>query len=190
MDEVLPMRPAGFWIRAVALAIDVVVCVLVQMSFGVLGRVLMGSAGADSSAHSTAFLFTAIFAAAYWTTLHMVAGQTLGKAVVGIRVVGTDGALLTFGPAFLRYLASGLSVVPLGFGYLMAALRRDKRALHDLIAGSRVERPVAPRPMVRRVVRPAPPMTVESPPPTVEPPPVPVEPQSTPVEPPPPAAAP
>ena len=79
MDDVLPMRPAGFWIRAVALAIDVVVCALVQMSFGVLGRVLMGSAGDDSSAHSTAFLFTAIFAAAYWTTLHMVAGQTLGK---------------------------------------------------------------------------------------------------------------
>jgi len=112
----------------------------------------------------------------------MVAGQTLGKAVVALRVVGTDGALRTHGPAFLRYLASGLSVVPLGFGYLMAALRRDKRALHDLIAGSRVERPVAPRPMVRRIVRPAPP--------TVEPPPVPVEPQSTPVEPPPPAAAP
>jgi len=173
------MRPAGFWIRAVALAIDVVVCVLVQMSFGVLGRVLMGSAGADSSAHSTAFLFTAIFAAAYWTTLHMVAGQTLGKAVVGVRVVATDGALLTFGPSFLRYLASGLSLATLGFGYLMAALRRDKRALHDLIAGSRVERP---RPMVRRVVRPAPP--------AVEPAPVPVEPQSTPVEPPPPAAAP
>ena len=118
----------------------------------------------------------------------MVAGQTLGKAVVGIRVVGTDGALLTFGPAFLRYLASGLSVVPLGFGYLMAALRRDKRALHDLIAGSRVERPVAPRPMVRRVVDRADDRRVAAT--TVEPPPVPVEPQSTPVEPPPPAAAP
>jgi uncharacterized RDD family membrane protein YckC len=183
MDEVLPMRPAGFWIRAVALAIDVVVCALVQLSFGALGRVLMGSAGDGSSAHSTAFLFTVIFAAAYWTTLHMVAGQTLGKAVVGVRVVSTDGALLTFGPSFLRYLASGLSVATLGFGYLMAALRRDKRALHDLIAGSRVERPVAPRPMVRRVVRPAPPMAVE-------PPPVPVEPRSTPLDPPPPAPAP
>ena len=183
MDEVLPMRPAGFWIRAVALAIDVVVCALVQMSFGVLGRVLMGSAGDGSSAQSAAFLFTVIFAAAYWTTLHMVAGQTLGKAVVGVRVVATDGVLLTFGPSFLRYLASGLSLATLGFGYLMAALRRDKRALHDLIAGSRVERPVAPRPMVRRVVRPAPP-------PPVEPSPVPVEPRSTPVEPPPPAAAP
>ncbi len=182
MNEVLPMRPAGFWIRAVALAIDVVVCALVQMSFGALGRLLAGS-GDGSAAQSTAFLFTVIFAAAYWTTLHMVAGQTLGKSIVGVRVVGTDGALLTFGPAFLRYLASGLSLATFGFGYLMAALRRDKRALHDLIAGSRVERPVAPRPMVRRVVRPAPPMSVEAPP-------IPVEPRSTPVEPPPPAATP
>jgi uncharacterized RDD family membrane protein YckC len=33
-----------------------------------------------------------------------------------------------------------LSSVILGVGYLMAGLRRDKRALHDLIAGTRVER--------------------------------------------------
>ena len=187
MDEVLPMRPAGFWIRAVALAIDVVVCALVQMSFGVLGRVLMGSAGDGSSAQSAAFLFTVIFAAAYWTTLHMVAGQTLGKAVVGVRVVGTDGALLTFGPAFLRYLASGLSLATLGFGFLMAALRRDKRALHDLIAGSRVERFVTPRPMVRRVARPTP---AEAPSVPVGSSPTPGPPPTMPVEPPPPSATP
>jgi hypothetical protein len=66
---------------------------------------------------------------------HTVAGQTLGKSVVGVRVVGTDGARLTFGP-FLRYLASGLPLATCGFGLM--ALRRDKRALHDLIAGSRV----------------------------------------------------
>jgi uncharacterized RDD family membrane protein YckC len=183
MDDVLPTRPAGFWIRAVALAIDVVVCGLVQISFRVLARVLAGSTGEGASAQSTAFLFTAIFAAAYWTTLHMVAGQTLGKNLVGIRVVGTDGALLTFGPSFLRYLASGLSLATFGFGYLMAALRRDKRALHDLIAGSRVERPAAARPVVRRVIRPTPPAPVE-------PPPMPVEPRSTALEPPPPAPAP
>jgi uncharacterized RDD family membrane protein YckC len=183
MDDVLPTRPAGFWIRAVAFAIDVVVCMLVQLSFGALGRVLARSAGDGAAVQSTAFLFTVIFAAAYWTTMHMVAGQTLGKSVVGVRVVGTDGALLTFGPALLRFLASGLSVATLGFGYLMAALRRDKRALHDLIAGSRVERPIAPRPVVRRVVRPVPPMPVE-------PAPMPVEPGATPIEPSPPAPAP
>src|SRR6185436_12689683 len=137
MDDVLPTRPAGFWVRAVAFAIDAVVCTLVQMSFNALGYLLIGSAGEGSAAGPTAFFFTVIFAAAYWTTLHMVAGQTLGKSIVGVRVVSTDGALLTFGPAFLRYLASGLSLAIVGFGYLMAGLRRDKRALHDLIAGSR-----------------------------------------------------
>ena len=164
MDDVLPTRPAGFWVRAVAFAIDAVVCLLVQMSFAALGRLMLGSGGGDGNAAApTAFFFTVIFAAAYWTTLHMVAGQTLGKSIVGARVVGTDGALLTFGPAFLRYLASGLSLAIFGFGFLMAGLRRDKRALHDLIAGSRVERLIPPRPPVRRVARPAPVAPAEPP---------------------------
>jgi uncharacterized RDD family membrane protein YckC len=179
MDDVLLTRPAGFWIRAVAFAIDAVVCLLVQISFSALGRVLSGSTA--EAASPVAFVFTVIFAAAYWTTLHMVAGQTIGKSIVGVRVVGTDGALLTFGPAFLRYLAMGLSLGIFGFGFLMAGLRRDKRALHDLIAGSRVERPVASRPVVRRVVEPVPV-------PSAEPEAVPVPP--APGEPPPPAPAP
>jgi uncharacterized RDD family membrane protein YckC len=170
MDDVLSTRPAGFWIRAVAFGIDAVVCLLVQASLSALGRGLLGAGGDDATAEPTAFFFTVIFAAAYWTTLHMVAGQTLGKSIVGVRVVGIDGALLTFGPAFLRYLASGLSLAIFGFGFLMAGLRRDKRALHDLIAGSRVDR-LIPRPVVRRVARPAPVAPAE-----------PAEPSVTPVE--------
>ena len=154
MDDALPTRPAGFWVRAVAFGIDAVLCMLVQASLSALGRVLVGAGrGDNTAAEPTAFFFTVIFAATYWTTLTMVAGQTLGKSIVGVRVVGIDGALLTFGPAFLRYLASGLSLAIMGFGYLMAGLRRDKRALHDLIAGSRVERLTPPRPAVRRVAR-------------------------------------
>jgi uncharacterized RDD family membrane protein YckC len=186
MDDVLTTRPAGFWIRALALAIDAVVCTVVQASFSGLARLLGRSTGEGAeSADSAAFLFTLIFAAAYWTVLHTVAGQTLGKSLVGVRVVGIDGALLTFGPSLLRYLASGLSLATCGFGFLMAALRRDKRALHDLIAGSRVERLVVPRTMVRRVPSPTPaesaPVLVGSPPAPGAPPPV---------EPPPPAATP
>ena len=162
MDDVLPTRPAGFWVRAVAFAIDAVVCMVVQMSFAGLGRLMLGS-GEAATAGPTAFFFTVIFAAAYWTTLHMIAGQTVGKSIVGVRVVGTDGALLTFGPALLRYLASGLSLAVFGFGFLMAGLRRDKRALHDLIAGSRVDRLASPRPPVRRVVRTVPVAPAEPP---------------------------
>src|SRR5919106_4273418 len=140
MDETGPPRPAGFWIRAVALAIDLVVFALVQASFAALATVLVGPAvDGIGGQHPSVALFTLLFTAVYMTVLHVVAGQTIGKNLVGIRVVGTDGALLTAGPALLRYLAYYLSLMPLGFGYLVAGLRRDKRALHDLIAGSRVE---------------------------------------------------
>ena len=149
MDDASPPRPAGFWIRAVAFAIDLLVFVLVQRSFEAIGRALLGP-GADSG--SAAFLFTLLFTAAYTTALHAIAGQTIGKSLVGVRVLGADGTPLTLGTAFLRYLAYFISLIPLGFGYLVAALRRDKRALHDLIAGSRVERTGSRRRPVRRVV--------------------------------------
>jgi uncharacterized RDD family membrane protein YckC len=152
MDALLPPRPAGFWIRAVALGIDGVVFALVHISLGWMATAILGPAaeGVDSG-HASVPLFTLVFSAAYTTTLHAVAGQTIGKSVVGVRVVGLDGAPLTVGPAFLRYLAYFVSLAPLGFGYLMAGLRRDKRALHDLIAGSRVER-LPRRPVPRPIV--------------------------------------
>ena len=152
MDEPSPPRPAGFWIRAVALAIDLVVFVLVQYSFEAMATAMLGP-GADGGSQSpAALLFTLLFTAAYTTVLHAVTGQTIGKSLVGVRVLGTDGAPLTLGAAFLRYLAYFISLMPLGFGYLVAALRRDKRALHDLIAGSRVERMGSRRRPVRRPV--------------------------------------
>jgi uncharacterized RDD family membrane protein YckC len=140
-DAPPPPRPAGFWIRTVALAIDCLLFVLVRASLLRLGRFLWGPApDGDAAAEGAVMLFTLLFTVVYTTTLHIVAGQTIGKSLLGVRVVAAaDGALLTVGPALLRHLAYGLSAVPFGFGFLMAGLRRDKRALHDLIAGSRVE---------------------------------------------------
>ncbi|HEU5193915.1 MAG TPA: RDD family protein [Methylomirabilota bacterium] len=150
MDEAAAMRPAGFWIRTAALVLDVMLFILVHASLSRLGRLLWGPAdGGDGGV----LLFTLLFAIAYTTTLHAVAGQTIGKSLVGVRVVAAaDGARLTVGPALLRHLAYMLSLLPLGFGFWMAGLRRDKRALHDLIAGSRVEWAVPRRPVVRRTI--------------------------------------
>jgi uncharacterized RDD family membrane protein YckC len=149
MDETTPARPAGFWIRAVALAIDLVIFAVVQVSFEAMAKTLMGSADGVDSAPGMVWLFTVLFTAVYTIALHTIAGQTIGKSLVGVRVVAVDGAPLTVGPSLLRYLAYFISLIPLGFGYLVAGLRRDKRAVHDLIAGSRVER----LPRRRRVVR-------------------------------------
>jgi uncharacterized RDD family membrane protein YckC len=152
MDEALPTRPAGFWIRALALAIDGVVMAFVHASFVRLARLVSGPGDGVPGA---VLLFTLLFGLAYTTTLHSLTGQTIGKSLTGVRVVALDGTSLTVGPALLRHLAYFLSAMPLGFGFLMAGLRRDKRALHDLIAGSRVERSVSRRRLARRPVVPA-----------------------------------
>ena len=65
-----------------------------------------------------------------------VAGRTFGMAVVGIRATRTDGSELGGWHAVLRVLAFPLSFLFFGVGFLMIPLNRDRRALHDLIAGT------------------------------------------------------
>jgi uncharacterized RDD family membrane protein YckC len=143
-------RPAGFWIRVVALIIDTAVILVAQAVLYVMASMVFG--GRSSIAIQVAAqVFGAMLIAVYPVLFHWRWGQTLGKMAMDIRVVScrptptspgwlTDGGPLSLGCAALRQLASVLSSAILGVGYLMAGLRRDKRALHDLIAGTRVER--------------------------------------------------
>ncbi|MGH7326332.1 MAG: RDD family protein [Candidatus Rokuibacteriota bacterium] len=142
-------RPAGFWIRAVALLLDFILFALVQLSLAFIGeRLWVEGVERASALHTMVGLFTGAFTALYTTVLHALGGQTLGKMLLGVRVVGADGAPLTVGAALLRWLAYFASALPVGLGFVMAGLRRDKRALHDLVAGSRVERGPARVPRV------------------------------------------
>lgn len=150
-------RPAGFWVRALAAAIDFVVFFVVLISFRFIGARAWGVDidNAASFKPLTSF-FTVVFAGVYTTVLHCLAGQTIGKMLVGVRVVAGDEGPPPLGAALLRFIAYFASAAPFALGFVMAGLRRDKRALHDLIAGTRVER--------LRVSEPAAPLPVETPP--------------------------
>jgi uncharacterized RDD family membrane protein YckC len=137
--------PAGFWVRTVAMGLDFAIFAAVQFSFGRIAGRLFGPEIADSWVlHLDLVVFTIVFGVAYTTVLHAFGGQTIGKMLVGIRVVGLDGEPPAPGPAFLRFLGYFVSFATFGLGYAMAGLRRDKRALHDLLAGTRVERTRVP----------------------------------------------
>ena len=133
-------RPAGFWIRAVALALDVAIFFIVQATYGALAR-RVGGVGLDDAwtLRPLLGLFTLLFAATYTIVLHALFGQTVGKLVVGVRVLAGEEPP-PLGTSLLRFGAYFVSLATFGGGYVMAGLRRDKRALHDLIAGTRVER--------------------------------------------------
>ena len=154
-------RPAGFWIRALAALIDFAIFALVQFSFGYIGASAWGPDIEKSAAFKPMVtLFTVVFAGAYTTLLHALGGQTIGKMIVGVKVVAAAGEPPPLGTALLRYLAYFASAGIFTLGFVMAGLRHDKRALHDLIAGTRVER--LPRAAAPEPIEP-PPVSAEQP---------------------------
>ena len=163
MDDVAP-RPGSFWIRAVGFGVDVLVIMLAQSLLGVLAARRWGvDVDRSSTLQGAVVSFTLLFAVLYPTVLHTLTGQTVGKLLVGVRVVATDGGLLPPGAAFLRAVVAWLALpFLLGLGHVIAGLRKDKRALHDLLAGSRVDRVPSPR----RAAAPAAPPPAAVPPPS------------------------
>lgn len=79
----------------------------------------------------------------YFVSFTVVVGQTIGKMATGLRVVhmneaGEDDGQPNFGFAVLRAAAYGASILPAGLGFLPALLGKDRRALHDRLAETRV----------------------------------------------------
>ena len=67
-----------------------------------------------------------------------VSGRTFGMAVLGVRVVRADGAVAEPRRGVVRALVFPLSFLLLGLGFLGILVQRERRALHDLIAGTAV----------------------------------------------------
>ena len=140
-------RPAGFWIRVVAALLDFAVFGIVKLSLGLLAaRAWRTELDAPGGVQGVVSVCTMLFAVFYTIVLHSLEGQTIGKLLVGVRVVGLDGEPPPLGASVLRYFAYAVSLLPFGLGFVMAGLRSDRRALHDLIAGTRVERRARPVP--------------------------------------------
>lgn len=67
-----------------------------------------------------------------------VSGKTAGMGLLGIKVVAADGDDATPKQALVRTIAFPLSFLLLGLGFLGILVQRERRALHDLIAGTAV----------------------------------------------------
>ena len=74
----------------------------------------------------------------YFTYSWATSGKTLGMAIVGLRVVRSDGAPVSAKSAALRTVALPLSFLLLGLGFLGILIGKHRRALHDRIANTAV----------------------------------------------------
>lgn len=63
---------------------------------------------------------------------------TIGKRIIGAKVVAADGSRLSFGGSILRNVLKIVSALPLFLGFVWAAFSKQKQALHDVLAKSLV----------------------------------------------------
>lgn len=133
--------PGGFWIRVVALAIDLAVLAIIAiLIFVAFGAREGGFFSEDTSEVVFASLVSAAVLALYSPALISLWGTTVGKRAFDLYVLRRNGRGCGFRRAFVRQVASIASILVVGIGYLMIAFRADKRGLHDLIAGTAVIR--------------------------------------------------
>ncbi len=134
---------AGFWRRALAWFVDLLVLgvgsALAGVLFGILVNLL--SHGKPLSAFDTLFLlvlfgfFILIGAWLYFAKCESSSRQaTPGKMALGLTVTDEDNRRISFAKASLRFWAKGLSDISLCIGYALAGLTKKKQALHDILA--------------------------------------------------------
>jgi len=147
--------PCGFWARLAAYLIDaVILCALFHLVWSQMAQSrqwplpVWPAAWTDASwqqfmqdcqawaNHAMPVYYPLYFL--YDVLMNGRFGATLGKMAIGARIVLADGSPIGYGRAALRWMAARVSDLFCFAGYLFIVLRPDKRALHDLLAGTRV----------------------------------------------------
>ncbi len=130
---------APFFLRCGALLTDYIVLISIPVIGLLLGR-YMGNDGAKllgGSFNDTGWLIAVLLAFTNFIVLPIFSGQTIGKMLVGLRIVRLDGRSASTGSIILRQtLGYALSIATFGIGFLISVLGSRGRALHDYLAGT------------------------------------------------------
>ncbi|HKH54893.1 MAG TPA: RDD family protein, partial [Propionibacteriaceae bacterium] len=126
--------------RAVGAVLDaIIVFATFTLGFAAVNLLSTVVLGISLDQDRTGIVATVAFAV-WWFSYSFVclavSGRTVGKGLIGIRVVGADGQSVAVRGAFVRTLTFPLSILFLGLGFVPLVVRRDHRALHDLLAGT------------------------------------------------------
>jgi uncharacterized RDD family membrane protein YckC len=134
-------RATAFVIDAVVIGVTVLVVAALLQSvegfFTLYGAPALLAPSRGMLAAAT-IAFSVVFPVAYPVGFWALSGQTPGKALLGLRVMRTDGRRMTLSTALLRYLGYWLSALPLFLGFAWILVDDQRRGWHDWIAGTYV----------------------------------------------------
>ena len=130
---------ASFWQRAAAFIIDFIIVLAVYVPFEMLRQYFLLASthrpvhiAMNFSLHNLGDLvFFVVYAgfSVWWTD-----GLTVGKRLLGIRVVSLVHAKITLWQSVERALGYGASALEGGFGFIQFFIHRNHRCVHDRIA--------------------------------------------------------
>jgi len=141
-EDVAIGRPAGFWVRVFSSVIDAIVVAIGQGAINfVFGLAIPNMQSGAGAAIFVTILSSIVFPWVYWIGLTKNYGQTLGKMVMKLRVLPSEGDVdgLTYGQVFLReVIGKFISAIVFLIGFIRVGIADDKKGWHDLIAKTRV----------------------------------------------------
>ena len=144
-SEATPLEPAGIALRFVAVLLDTIIVFLPL--FLVVGLLTGGGYSEHGPGYANvgvdvgggAFLLLLALGVAYYVVCEALTGMTVGKGMVGIRVVGEGGDHLTLGAAVVRNLVrlvDGFLFYLVAFVFALQSPRRQRlgdRVAHTVV---------------------------------------------------------
>ncbi|HEU4340633.1 MAG TPA: RDD family protein [Candidatus Binatia bacterium] len=142
-------RWGGFFRRVIAFVVDLVVLAALSATLLLLSYIgykvgLSANNEAITAANYAMFLlFTTLgwiaLSTGYFVLFHGMDGKTIGKWMLGLRVVGPEQERIGYAQALLRWIGTIL-FAPLILGHLWILWSREKRGWHDMLARTWVVR--------------------------------------------------
>ena len=145
MGGTLAVNYVGFWSRFIAALIDAIVVgvfVFIGMILSFVLGIIIGGVSEDAGTliFVLSYGVTTILSILYYPYMEASESQaTIGKQMLGMKVVDLDGNRITFMKAFIRSpIGKFLSGIILYLGFLIIGFHSRKQGLHDMIAGTYV----------------------------------------------------
>lgn len=135
---------AGLQLRIVAFILDILVLIAFGMLFAAAILALLVIDSDNGNPSERAFLisggmlgfYLVAFAPLYHILLWSWKGQTVGMMAVHIKVLSRNGGPVSLGQSALRLLGYLASVLPIFLGLVIVLFDKERRALHDRLAGT------------------------------------------------------
>ena len=136
MNQRAQTELAGIWRRLAALTYEAVLLFAIVF---IAAYLFVALAGQTPQGWLRWFFYVYLLSVcgAYFVFCWVRSGQTLAQKTWGLRVTASDGSLLQWRRATLRYLLALVSVGS-GIGLLWAAFDPQRQFLHDRLTGSRL----------------------------------------------------